>query len=197
MRTIAALYVASDGCYYGIEGVDPWDEQRDARLYPGPHPVVAHPPCARWCQLAHVNQARYGLEVGDDGGCFAAALRCVAEFGGVLEHPAFSYAFEAHGLLRPEHGRWKQDLFRGYWVTQVAQSAYGHRARKLTWLLYHGETAPPALDWSLPETTAQVSYGKRSSEPGSYWREPLSKREAKATPLPFRDLLLSMARSAR
>jgi len=49
----------------------------------------------------------------------------------------------------------------------------------------------------MPETTAQVSYGKRTSEQGSYWREPLTKREAKATPIPFRDLLIGMARSAR
>lgn len=47
---IAALYVATGGIYYGIDDVDPWDTARDARLYPGPHPVVAHPPCARWGQ---------------------------------------------------------------------------------------------------------------------------------------------------
>lgn len=28
---IAALYVQKGGAYYGIEGVDPWDEERDAR----------------------------------------------------------------------------------------------------------------------------------------------------------------------
>jgi hypothetical protein len=45
---IAALYVERGGPYFGIEGVDPWDEARDARTYAGPHPVVAHPPCERW-----------------------------------------------------------------------------------------------------------------------------------------------------
>ena len=49
--TIAALYVETDGCYFGIDGVDPWDEARDARLYAGPWPVVAHPPCQRWGKL--------------------------------------------------------------------------------------------------------------------------------------------------
>ena len=34
--TIAALYVETDGCYFGLPGVDPWDEARDARLYAGP-----------------------------------------------------------------------------------------------------------------------------------------------------------------
>jgi hypothetical protein len=30
---IAALYVATSGCYYGLPDVDPWDQARDARLY--------------------------------------------------------------------------------------------------------------------------------------------------------------------
>ena len=195
MTQIAALYVAEGGCYTDLPGVDAWTESRDARLYDGPWPVVAHPPCARWCQLAHVNQARYGLEVGDDGGCFDHALGCVFWFGGVLEHPAFSYAWERFGLLRPVHGCWQQDMHGGYWVTQMSQAAYGHRARKLTWLLYSGLSAPPALDWSQPEATAQVSYGKKPG--GGYWRDPLTKKQAKATPIQFRDLLISMARGAR
>ena len=45
---IAALYVQTGGAYYGLPDVDPWDEARDARLYAGPHPVVAHPPCGQW-----------------------------------------------------------------------------------------------------------------------------------------------------
>ncbi len=48
MTTIAALYVATDGCYFGLSGVDTWDQARDARKYAGPYPVVAHPPCQRW-----------------------------------------------------------------------------------------------------------------------------------------------------
>jgi hypothetical protein len=42
---IAALYVETDGCYFGLPDVDPWDEARDARRYDGPHPVVSHTPC--------------------------------------------------------------------------------------------------------------------------------------------------------
>ncbi len=62
-RTVATLYVETGGVYYGIPGVDPWDEERDARLYDGPYPVVAHPPCSRWGQLANVNHARYGTPI--------------------------------------------------------------------------------------------------------------------------------------
>jgi hypothetical protein len=78
------------GVYFGLPDVDPWDEARDARLYAGPWPVVAHPPCSRWCQYAGLVQARYGYRKGDDGGTFEAALGAVRTWGGVLEHPAFS-----------------------------------------------------------------------------------------------------------
>jgi len=99
---IAALFVYLDGAYAAVEGFDLWDEARDARLYDGDDPVVAHPPCNRWCMpLAVVNQTRYGHRVGDDGGCFASALASVRRCGGVLEHPAYSAAFAAHGLPKP------------------------------------------------------------------------------------------------
>ena len=55
---IAALYVQKAGAYFGLPDVDPWDEARDARLYAGPHRVVAHPPCQRWGRYWHGHRAR-------------------------------------------------------------------------------------------------------------------------------------------
>lgn len=186
---IAALFVQTGGSYFGLDGVDPWDEPRDARQYAGPHPVVAHPPCSRWCQLAYINQKRYGHKVGDDGGCFAAALEAVRRWGGVLEHPAFSYAWPAFNLPRPPRAGWVKALCGGW----VAQGAYGHRARKLTWLYYFGKSAPPAVSWDVPEPTAQVSFCKNH---GNSPLPRLSKREASKTPPAFRDLMITMARAA-
>jgi hypothetical protein len=191
---IAALYVATNGAYFNLPGVDPWDITRDARLYAGPYPVVAHPPCARWCRLAGLVEARWGHKRGEDGGCFKAALDAVRAWGGVLEHPAYSDAWAAFYLPPPPRsGGWARG-FCGGWTCQVSQAAYGHRARKLTWLYYVGEAPPPSLDWSVPKGTAWTSWGDFDRYPDV---ERLGKREALSTPLPFRDLLLGIARSAR
>lgn len=190
---IAALFVETNGCYFGLPNVDPWDKERDARLYNGPHRVVAHPPCQLWVNFAALNYKRYGGEhnrPGNDGGCFAHALKCVRQFGGVLEHPAFSNAWAAFGLRRPEAGAWAFSPMCGGWTCEVWQSAYGHPARKRTWLYYVGPT-PPDLDWRREPGTHQVGWFDRI-------KPTLSKKEASATPIAFRDLLISMAeQSAR
>ncbi len=46
---IAALYVEENGTYSHDPRIDPWPESRDARTYDGPHVVIAHPPCVKWC----------------------------------------------------------------------------------------------------------------------------------------------------
>lgn len=198
---VAALFVARDGCYYGLPGVEPWDKDRDARLYGGPHPVVAHPPCARWCKLAKQVESRdpERFRVGDDGGCFAAALEAVRKWGGVLEHPAWSLAWGAHGLLAPPSRGWSKSLeCPNEWVAEVSQACYGHRAQKMTWLLYVGTSLPPPLLTGKPVVTSAT---KRKD--GTWERhyvtgavERLSERERNATPDQFRDLLLDIARSA-
>lgn len=189
---IAALFVQEGGCYYGLHSVDPWPESRDARNYKGDWPVVAHPPCQLWGKMARVNYKRWGGDhnkPGSDGGCFDFALKTVNRCGGVLEHPAQTYAWEAYGLKKPEGIGWSKS--GEGWVCEVWQSAYGHKARKATWLYYKGKVPPPDLDWSRKPGTHQVGFqdqrGKARNKPT------LSKREANATPLPFRATLLYLA----
>ena len=208
---IAALFIARGGAYCGLPGVDPWDDTRDARLYAGPHPVVAHPPCTRWCRLAALVEARWGHKRGDDGGTFAAALAAVRAWGGVLEHPAYSSAWAAHDLPDPPRsGGWVRGLCGG-WVCHVEQGRYGHPAKKATWLYAYG-CALPDLRWGAiadGASEALVSWcGNKTKKwarigdfPGNGGtdlgtRRRLSSKEASATPDQFRDVLIAMARSA-
>lgn len=204
---IAALYVETGGVYYGLPDVDPWDEARDARKYAGPWPVVAHPPCARWSRLAglveHLGARRRAAAAqldafpapiarAQDGGCFAAALAAVRTWGGVLEHPAETAAWPAHEIERPIKGGWTATECGG-WVAEVAQSAYGHRALKRTWLYARCQARPADLDWSQPVALARVSEANGTSRK---LVERMSRRERIRTPLSFRDVLLEIARSA-
>lgn len=198
MRTVAALFVEANGIYAGLPGVDAWDINRDARSYPGPHPVVCHSPCTRWCRLAGLVEARWGHKRGDDGGCFEAALSFVRRYGGVLEHPAYSDAWPAFNLAPPNpSGGWQRAICGG-WSTHVEQSRYGHAAKKATWLYAYGIDAPPSLDWRRTadgESTAQVSWcGNHTSKFDK--RPRIGKKAASATPIAFRDLLLSIARNS-
>lgn len=196
--TVAALYVETGGVYFNLPGVDPWDEQRDARLYEGPWPVVAHPPCPKWSPLAYINRRRIpGYEIGDDGGCFEAALNAVRKYGGVLEHPANTLAWKHFGLDKPERGIWKG--WFGSWVTEVDQGRYGHRARKRTWLYVCGGSVPPPLDWEVAESSAIVS-GFTHQPKGEHVaceHRRVRPKEASRTPEAFRDLLLSIANAGR
>lgn len=189
---IAALFVEAEGVYSGLPDVEVWDVTRDARKYRGPHRVVCHSPCGPWSQLAPLNQARYGRRVGDDDGCFESALASVRGWGGVLEHPALSSAWKKFRLPPPKHGRWTPGARTDEWVTSVSQRAYGHRARKATWLYVIG-SKPEPIDWSDPEPVATISFLKNHGG-GNLPR--LAKKEAKATPPAFRDLLLRIAASS-
>jgi hypothetical protein len=164
---IAALYIDARGHYPGMAGVDCWDSKRDARLYAGPHPVVAHPPCQLWVNFA-----------------------CVRRFGGVLEHPAGSKAWAAHWLLAPRNTLSWNAAGRGEWTCEVWQSAYGHKARKRTWLYYCGSEQPASALWAREAGTHQVGWFDRA-------KPTLSKKEASATPLAFAEYLVSLARAAR
>ena len=205
---IAALYVQTGGCYYGLPGVDPWDEKRDARLYSGPWPVIAHPPCQRWGKMwfgQPLTVKRTGIrkKKGDDGGCFAAALNAVRTYGGVLEHPWQSHAWPWFGMVVPPRaGGWVKADEHGGWTCCVEQGRYGHYARKPT-LLYVVRTKRPELEWGVGEPRLDpavvermgLKRAKRLGEVGARGGGQNSTPRIH-TPAPFRDLLISLAQSA-
>lgn len=182
---IAALFVEKNGVYYGLPDVDPWDKDRDARLYDGPHPVVAHPPCTTYCVMAN---CRPELKKQSDGGCFATALGAVRRWGGVLEQPAFSTAFRKHGIPDPKTGHGWQRCIDGGYVCYVEQGRFGHKAKKGTWLYAFG------VDPDVFERRKLTSTMKGRWNHG---KNRIKGHVALGTPPAFRDLLLSIARSAR
>jgi hypothetical protein len=208
--TVAALFVETDGCYFGLPDVDPWDEARDARKYPGPWPVVCHSPCQRWGrfwagQPLWIKRTGQRKIKGDDGGCFEFALWAVRHYGGVAEHPAESHAWAHFGLNKPPRdGGWiKADDFGG-WTCCVEQGRYGHYARKPTWLYVCGvaEEDLPDLDWgrSEPSFPAEMiekhglAYCKRAGEL-AFKGGGKDSHHRIGTPDPFRKVLLNIARS--
>lgn len=208
--TVAALYVKTGGSYFGLVGVDPWDEKRDARKYAGPHPAVAHPPCQRWGKLwagqpLWIKRTGIRKTKGDDGGCFAHALSTVREFGGVIEHPWGSHAWPHFGLrVPPRSGGWvKADEFGG-WTCCIEQGKYGHYARKPTLLIVYGlpREELPELFWGVtkwepaPEVVARMGL-KRAKRLGELCTKGGGTDSAPRinTPEPFRDLLLGIARA--
>jgi hypothetical protein len=197
------LFALLDGPYAKVPNIELWDEKRDARLYDGPYPVVAHPPCERWGRYWHGGpSARVRRVKGDDGGCFASALESVRRFGGVLEHPAASAAWEAFGLNKPPRvGGWVNADFEGGWTCCVDQGKYGHRAQKATWL-YAAKVELPILEWDKSSGGLRLDDGYHSKEErrrkvrtGICQR--LSRRQRLETPIAFRDLLLAIAATVK
>jgi hypothetical protein len=202
---VAALYVAAGGCYFGLPNVDPYDITRDARLYAGPYPVVAHPPCERWGRYwsGGPNPRAQRRIKGDDGGCFVLALSAVRCFGGVIEHPEGSHAWSMFGISAPPaHGGWVAAGDWIGWTCRVDQGNYGHPARKATWL-YANAPELPSLNWARCKSATRLDEGFHSAEQRRQVRaagigpiKRLNEQQKIATPLPFRDLLISIAESA-
>lgn len=202
---ISALYVEKNGVYFGLPDVDPWDEARDARLYQGPYAVVAHPPCQRWGRFWHGSTRKpHQFKLGDDGGCFKAAIDAVRAYGGVLEHPCDSKAWSLFGIKKPPRkGGWIGAGDGQGFTCCVYQGHYGHIAGKPTWL-YAVETSLPELRWGKVEQRLHpIALEKHGYEKArrigmlSMIGGKDKTRLREATTQEFRDILISMAKTVR
>lgn len=188
---VAVLFAREDSGYKAMPSVDVWDKVRDATMYRGTLPVVAHPPCTRWSMINGVVLSRYPHKAhefawGNDGGTFAFALDTVRRCGGVLEHPAGSRAWRHYSL--PQRGR-TPDKYGG-WTAEVRQVDWGHRAEKRTWLYIVGagpDDVPP-----MPAPRKHTAVVVRMPECATV--EIMSKAEREHTPPEFRQWLVDLAR---
>lgn len=193
-RTVAALYIDPRGPYPPLEGVDCWDEQRDARYYIGDSPVVAHPPCGPWGGLRHQCHG-----AGRD--CGPRAVDQVRVWGGVLEHPAWSTLWDHCRLPKPGEGT---DSDGGYTI-EIEQVEWGHVARKRTWLYIVGVHPAAALRILIPpfpgrQPTHWVSGGRRKRAGGGSVPPGIkvcSAQQRRRTPPALAAALVELAREAR
>lgn len=161
--TVAVLFARADSIYKTLPGTDVWDIERNARLWPGGAPVVAHPPCRAWGRLRQFAKPRKG-----ERQLAIWSVRQVRRFGGVLEHPVGSLLWKKAGLPPPG----QTDRYGG-WTLPIHQNWWGHRAEKAT-LLYivgcpPGETPPfrsgsaRQPTWSRAESASTT--GRTSQRP--------------------------------
>ncbi len=128
---VAALFCRADSIYKTMHGVDAWDIDRDARKWKGGCPIVAHPPCRLWGQLAKLaTRARL-----DEKQLAVWSVEQIRKWGGVLEHPKASRLWPHLNLPAPF--TWEMDEWGG-WSMEVAQFWWGHRCEKMTRLYIVG-----------------------------------------------------------
>jgi hypothetical protein len=113
---VAALWVREDTVYRTL-GLDVWPASRNARLFHGPGPIIAHPPCGPWGKFAW--NCKYQEK--KDG---MIAMLLVHKFGGVVEQPSSSSLFREYGCPCGS-------------LTLINQADYGHPIKKPTRLFWH------------------------------------------------------------
>jgi hypothetical protein len=130
-------------------------------------------------------------------------LASVRRWGGVVEHPADSHAWSYFGLSKPvRHAGWSPADDLGGWTCYVEQGHYGHTSRKPTWLLAYRARLPDLIwrrgEQRLPQWMVD-RYGYEKARRIGVVAMVGGKDKTNirnATPHPFRDLLIGMARTA-
>jgi hypothetical protein len=194
-RQVAALYIDPRGPYPKMPDVFCMGEIEDARTYDGDAPVVAHPPCGAWANLRH-------LSSGAGRDCGPIAVAQVRRWGGVLEQPAGSKLW-GHCLLPLPFTEGDGIGF----TLQVEQVAWGHVARKKTWLYIVGvsrslavsgvKTGGAPTHWVSGGRNQLRKDGKRGGGVVPPGIKVCSAQQRRRTPPAFAEWLVSLARASK
>lgn len=164
---VLALFVSERGPYANDPRFDAWGKTRDALKCRVKKPACCHPECKRYGRMAKGSPSYQRFQVGDDGGQFVFCRDHVREHGGIIEHPAGSKAFEMHGLPTPPRRGWSPPDEWGGRSCRIDQGAYGHPAKKATWL-YGVLPFYPELDWTRVSTGVYIGgdgyHGKKERD---------------------------------
>jgi hypothetical protein len=115
---IAVLCASNKSKYYLINGLDIYDNNRNAFTFNSNLPIIAHPPCAQWSRLKGLAKPLI-LEKYLAVWCY----EWIVKNGGILEHPNGSYLFDYLGI---RNKCYKVDL-----------REFGYPAIKTTLLYFH------------------------------------------------------------
>lgn len=181
---ISVLFAAPHSVYHSIDGLDVWDAARNALLWPGGNPIVAHPPCRGWSRMrafCHNLAGEKELSV-----WAVEQVRC---YGGVLEHPAGSSLWPFMSLPSPGcSDEWGHTLIVDQWW-------WGHLAQKRTLLYIVGckkkDVPIVPLRIGRPSHTMGLWRG-RDKRPGKS-RPEVQKKMRSATPISFALWLIELA----
>ena len=183
MQPVAVLFARQDSVYKEIPHTDVYDVLRDARNFCGTAPVVAHPPCRAWGRYKAFAKPRP-----DEKDLARFAVAKIRRNGGVLEHPKHSDLWKDQGLPLPGKGR---DEWGG-WTLDVAQSWWGHKAEKRTWLYIVGvePSRIPRMPIRLGKGTHVIGQSRKLKN-----RPEVTKAEREHTPPALAEWLVDLARS--
>jgi len=179
---ISVLFVRTDSIYKTLV-LDCYDITRDARLYPGPNPIIAHPPCRAWSRMKHFAKPRP-----DEKQLAIFSISKIRELGGVLEHPSGSSLWSHLNLPLGKN----YDEYGGFTIS-VNQFWFGHLCQKRTLLYICGCTRSevPSLPLKFDAIEHQISSSKRNSR--STGKKDISKASREETPLLFAQWLIQLA----
>jgi hypothetical protein len=183
---VAVLFARKDSVYKTFPDCDVFDVDRNALNYSGGRPIVAHPPCRAWGQLAHMANPRPG-----ERELALWAVDMVRLYGGVLEHPRASRLWKEKPL--PKVG--DIDAWGGF-TLKVNQFDWGHKAEKATNLYICG--CVPNDVPELPQRTGRPTHVIASSSARQHrghpcFRPEVTRREREATPPAFAEWLVELA----
>jgi hypothetical protein len=185
MIEVAVLFARQDSVYKAFDNLDVYDIDRDARIYSGNLPIVAHLPCRAWGKLKHFAKPRPGEKE-----LAIFAINTVRKNGGVLEHPSGSSLWNDQNLPAPG----AIDQFLGYTLI-VNQHWFGHRAEKRTMLYIVGcnKEDLPLFTARNDKPTHVVNNSKTSKNK----RPEISKAEREKTPVEFAKFLIEIAKNCK
>jgi hypothetical protein len=180
---VSVLFASENSIYKQLNNIDVWDKDRNALLFRGDNPIIAHPPCRAWASLRHCAKPEPNEK---DLAYFA--IEKVRLNGGVLEHPSKSTLWAIACL--PEISCY--DKYGG-WTLVIDQFWFGHRAQKRTKLYICGckPKNVPKIPIRLGKATHTV--GLWSGRNRQTCRPSILKKEYEATPEEFAEWLIKLA----